>query len=420
MTTAQERVRRAIDATAAQITQDSIPPLRLPTHEVEWNGSGRLAGRVRWLAPAAAAAAVLVIAVGAVTIGGRPHHRGPATGASRSCAARGHAISDVPPYYIAVTGTKRPYAGNRDVAAIYQTRTGTLVVTVRTPGTGQTVIQVSAAADDRTFAIATRAFPANLPATRFYLIRFSAASHTTTVTPIAMPQIPAGAAFGGLALSPDGSKLAVAFDPNAKLTAEIRVLNLRTGAVRTWTSAHGNVEGYYDTTDPLSLSWGADNATLGFNWHVVDNNPRPEPTDGLRLLDTAAPGSRLVADSRLAVPVSAITAGTGGSTLYSHALALTPDCRAVVGGVTSATQTYGGFAKFSAATGHLQRTVDWGPMGNVIDLNNYVLWTNSTGSTLVVYEPPGHATRIGIVHDGRLTLLPRLPPFGKIFPGAAW
>lgn len=60
------------------------------------------------------------------------------------------------------------------------------------------------------------------------------------------------------------------------------------------------------------------------------------------------------------------------------------------------------------------------PMGNVIDENTEVLWASSTGSTLVVYEPPGHATRIAIVRDGQLTLLPRLPRFGKVFPGAAW
>lgn len=429
MSIIEDDLRAALYAVGEEIPAESVPPLRLPTDDVEWNGLGRLAGRagrhVQWLAPTVAAAAMLAIAVGAVAISGLPHHRGPATGSSRPCVSRSPAISCVPRYYIAVTGTRRPYADYPHVAGIYQTSTGAPVATIRAPGVGRTVIQVSAAADDRTFVIATQASSAIPSATRFYLIRFSASSDSTAISPIAMLLVPAGAFFSGLALSPDSSKLAVSFTPNQnapRLTEEIRVLNLRTGALRTWTSANGYVHGYGGTADPLVLSWGADNTTLAFNWYVAQNprKPRLYPTQGLRLLDTAAPGANLVTDSHLSVPVSSLTGATGGSKLMSTTLVLTPDGKTVVSGVMSSHGTQGGFAEFSAVTGHLKRTLDWGPMGNIIDQNTEVLWTSSTGSTLVVYEPPGHATRIAIVHDGRLTLLPRLPRFGKIFPGAAW
>lgn len=169
------------------------------------------------------------------------------------------------------------------------------------------------------------------------------------------------------------------------------------------------------------MTWGADETTLAFNWYIAQNpgNPRLDPTQGLRLLDTAAPGSRLVADSRLAVPVSSLTGSTPGvkGIVVNNNLMLTPDCTTVAGAIRSPhfnRQIHFGFAEYSAATGHLTRKLDWGPAGNVQDGNTYVLWTNGTGSTLVVYEPPGHATRIAILRDGQLTLLPRLPRFAKV------
>jgi hypothetical protein len=419
MSMIENDLRAALRALGDEVPADGVPPLRLPGDEAPWNGSGPLSGaafsRARWLAPAAAAAAVLAIAVGAIAIGGQPrHHPRPVTGASRPCAVSARA-NRVPRYYIAPTGTKRPYAGNPYVAGIYRTSTGARVATFAYPGLNQTVAKVSVAADDRTFAIATQDASANLPATSFSLIHFSASvgSASAGVSQALRLSVPAGATFDGFALSPDGSKLAVAFEPNQNapgLTEELRVLDIRAGTVRTWTSAQGAIAG--DTADPWSLSWGANSTTLAFNWYGTGS--------GLRLLDVAAPGSNVVADSKLSVPIFSSNgnhATTAGN--LSDIVMLTPDCKTVVGAVTSPHGDNGGFAEFSAATGHLRRVLDWGPMGTFLGGGPMdVLWTSADGSTLVVYAPPGHSNRIGILHGGKLTLLPQSARIQ--FPGAAW
>jgi hypothetical protein len=426
MTTTKARIMRAIDATAAQITQDSIPPLRLPTDDAGWNGSGRLAGRagsrLRWLAPAAAAAAVLTIAVGVSVIGGRPHHSGPATGTSRLCAACLREARRVPPNYMALTRTNRPHPDyHRYIGGIYQTRTGAQIITFAT-GARQTIVDVSAAANDRVFAIAVQAeYPAGLPATHFYLIHVDV-SGTSLYSSGQVMELPAGAGFSAFALSPDGSELAVAFEPyqNApKLTAEIRVLNIRTHKLHTWTSSQGAVEGF--STDPQSMSWAADNATLAFNWYGFRKGiDSLLPTSGLRLLDVAALGNSVVAGSRLSVPIFIRDQRRATSAGYlSDILMLTPDGKTVVGAISAFRGNNGGFAEFSAATGRLERRLGWGPMsgprtGGPMD----VLWASSDGSNLVVYAPPGHWNRIGILHGDKLTLLPQPSMTG--FPGATW
>src|SRR5262245_8335848 len=98
MSMIEDDLRAALRALSDEIPADGVPALRLPDDDARWSGSGPLSGgaarRGRWLAPAAAAAVVLAIAVGTVVIGGHSRHRGPVAGASRSCAARAHAISD--------------------------------------------------------------------------------------------------------------------------------------------------------------------------------------------------------------------------------------------------------------------------------------------------------------------------------------
>jgi hypothetical protein len=74
----------------------------------------------------------------------------------------------------------------------------------------------------------------------FYLLRLTASGTEESLTRIAVPAIPSGTVVSGLALSPNGSKLAVDVDsgswPQARLM-EIMTYTLATGAFRSWTTS---------------------------------------------------------------------------------------------------------------------------------------------------------------------------------------
>lgn len=194
---------------------------------------------------------------------------------------------------------------NPSLAVVRATATGAALarVTTRTPFVG-----VAGAADDRTFVLDAQrqvvgATVRWLGQPEFSLLRLSAAGAEESFTRLAIPALPEGTAVTGLALSPAGSKLAVEVDSGNNGQPgllEIRVYTLATGAFRTW-STHGSD----DPVDPgrftgsgvdgsQTVSWAADSTTLAFDWGN-------RSYIGVRLLDTAASGDNLIADSRLAV-----------------------------------------------------------------------------------------------------------------------
>ncbi len=420
----ENHLRDALHEVADDVPADAVPPLHLPSSRGRHNGTGHAAGRrrlfsSRWMAPAAAAAAVLAIAAGVAAV------------AHLSRAAPGSQVSStpdsraVPPYYIALTGAQSLRSDHRHLAGIYATSTGALAAAIAVPAPYGTFAAVSAAADDRTFAVAAEVYPARrLPAVTFYLVRFNPVSHMTRLTRLGMPRVPAGASFDAFALSPDASRLAVAFRRRGNAarppSEEIRILNITTGALRTWTSSQGTVAA--GTLDPWSLSWAANDATLAFNWYGFRKAGRGTVmpgTTGVRLLDTKEPGTDLVAGSKLAVRLYRGRNHATPTGLVPDVAMLTPNGKKIVAPVTTRSGTTGGFAEFSAVTGRLLRKLDWRPMGaDSPGMAMDVLWTNRSGRTLVVSAPPGHPGEIGIIRGARVTIL---PSSGRIaFPAAAW
>jgi hypothetical protein len=116
------------------------------------------------------------------------------------------------------------------------------------------------------------------------------------LTPLRIPPEPAGFALASFALSPSGTSLAVASN-----YGELQVFNLVTGARRTW-QATPNDSFPYDVAGAANamLAWQGQH-TLAFVWDGL-----PFSADGVRLLDTQAPGPDLLADSRLVQPKSVI------------------------------------------------------------------------------------------------------------------
>ena len=132
------------------------------------------------------------------------------------------------------------------------------------------MVAVTAAADDRTFVLDTQpwdnANQAYAPRTFLPLRLSRPAEASLSLTRLAV-SVPAGQLMTGFALSPDGSKLAIAVQPDndkrePDLT-EVKVITLATGATRTWT-ANGTIG--FGPDDARSLSWTDNERTLAFDW----------------------------------------------------------------------------------------------------------------------------------------------------------
>lgn len=171
-------------------------------------------------------------------------------------------------------------------------RTGKTLGRVRVPGHGSDVWWASAAADDRTFVLAV---DSRTQIYRFYLLRLGRDGRPGTATLIRFAALH-DAQIYGMALTADGSKLAIAWQntPTGPQRSRIEVVSLATRATRTWSSTEGG---------GLNVSWDGDRL-LAFDWQ--DNAGQGH--SGIRLLDTSAPGTNPLA-SRLLIPYSAVYAG---------------------------------------------------------------------------------------------------------------
>jgi hypothetical protein len=456
MNSMKDRVREATRARADEITPASIPPLRLspPPPGRRWlRGDLRAAldrarrAARRWgsrAVPLASGAAVLAVLAGMGIVASLGKPTGPAIGAvlPTHVPAAGSLASPppvpvnepVPAYYLALTGTRKPYASNPDAAGVFSSATGAQVAKVVPPPPYRNFIGVSAAADDRTFALAAQTSTTEEGArlVTFFIVRYRP-GHPARLTPVTAVRVPNGATFTAFALSPDGKKLAVASAPNSRasgISGEIQVATLATGAVATWSSPNGTVGG--DTADPWSLSWTADGSTLAFNWFGGDQfasrvTPAMAAATGLRLLDVRAPAGDLAAASRLALHWENGSRVISSGGYLSDIAQITPDGRTIVAALGGPNPRHpqqvvghlAGFAAYSAATGTLRYLLDWkatrgGQAGGPTD----VLWSNASGSLLIVYAPPGHWNRIGVLRGNQLTLLPQSATVQ--FPAAAW
>jgi hypothetical protein len=292
---------------------------------VHLNGSGHLFGPAparrgrRWrglLAPVAAAAAIVTaVAISVAISGGIRQHRPPARPADLP------GIGLVPPYFVALTGGNTlPEKGQR--AVVVATATGAILGSVTAPKPYGMFTEVTAAGNDRTFVLAAQRetlfqrrpllFQGTGPA-KLYKLVLSRSGKPATLTPL--PIAPVTGSIDGFALSPDGSKLAVTLQPPTRMVrpghappprgARLLVFTLATGAERNWVMPGVGWLGDHKP-NPLTVSWADDDRTLLFEEHLGEGGPIAR----LFLLDTAAPGSSLAADSRrIPIPSADISGG---------------------------------------------------------------------------------------------------------------
>jgi hypothetical protein len=380
--------------------------------------------------PLAAAVAVTAAIAGSLAISGVLHSRPRHGGAVSPQPAD---PDRVPPYYVALTFTGRGTCCRgraliepRTRAVVRATATGAVLATIAPPKPYGTFAGVVAASDDRTFVLAAQR-DVRLPVpvesgggsrteTRFFLLRINPASATTSGRAKLIPlPITGGNGIWDFALSPRGTALAV-LDVQG-----VHVFSLATGAERTWWISirggrfHLGLLGYWalgtEATNAM-LAWQNDR-TLAFVCYGEPTRGGTMTGAGIRFLDTRAPGTNLIADSRLVVPRQK----------YSWRQALpTADGRAVLavlqvdkGGIHQE------LAEFSASTGRVVRVLNYIAFhGNFAQ----VFWASPSGHSVLVTgtRPVGaspasaYLTSPGILTGGRFTPIP-WP--GQNF-GAAW
>lgn len=433
MNAIEDRLRAATRAAAGTVPPGSAPPLRLPARRP--SGPPGLRSRLRQvngrrvLAPVAAAAAVAAVVAASlvVTRGGfgpgtgrasggpatravpstpGPRTPGPAPGVNPppGPAAR-MVLAGVPSYYVALT----VFSGEQRHAAIRATVTGTVLGAVTPPWGYGTFTWVSAAADDRTFALAAQPWrdtgggvDSSSEPTKFFLLHLNSSGHPASLTALPIPAEPSSAWVDGIALSPDGSRLAVAVDQATPgVNPKIELFSVATGTRKEW---EWPGSGWIGNNKPIGspLSWAADSETLAFQINPADRAVE------VRLLDTATPGGSLNS-SALAVewtagevigPRGVVINGSRvdpGNSLTGMNALITPDGTTIVCVTTSHRSADGVATEFSVSTGALVRVLaapgtaasaagtDPSPGTAAQD----VLWASTTGTTLIVLTGTG-------------------------------
>jgi hypothetical protein len=297
--------------------------------------------------------AMIVVALAAATAAGCSASNGSpspapsrtaATGASPSVSAtrgEGPVPTFVPRYYVTMDPARQ------DRLIVRATLTGTVVATVDAPPR-QVFTAVFGTGTGRIFTIDARQEPAT-PAggDELFLLRLRPGSGT----PLPLVPVHAGHDVGpgltAVALSPDAAVIAIAYTYRTYPPHPQPVILYRTatGAVlRTWTVTSGIIS----AADPMgsgdlgqdaggiSMRWTADGRGLAYAFHA---NAAPgkqgfgyDRAASIRLLDTTAPGSDLIASSQvLSGPGPVYTPGGGNGTqcLAGNGWSLSTDGQAV-------------------------------------------------------------------------------------------
>jgi hypothetical protein len=321
--------------------------------------------RAGWLIPLAAAAAVVAVAATLVAVKSPPRAAHQATTSPAASPSAGSASPTaaadpeaLPGYFVAIsdlTGQRLSISAQTgklkdpqpDSVVVGATLTGRRLTTV-TPPPGSTFTGVTGAADDRTFVLdSVKLVPSLLPPTErrtWYLLRITpGAASATTLTKLSLP-VPVAADVDGIALSPDGTSLAVFYqlpktgDGDFPYSGPftLAVYSVATGAaLRTWTGtdpfhgslAYGDTNGLPDSNS--QLSWSSDGQRLAF-----DYRSSTDPNSAslyLREVNLSRPGKDLFADSTVIAQI-AVSPTTGRSKIWCDSLGITGDGQTAVCG----------------------------------------------------------------------------------------
>jgi hypothetical protein len=341
----QERLRDAATALGQSVQPQDIPDLRLP--DVSWQPA-RHQGR-RWrmltthaLIPVGAGAAVLALVL-SLTVASKIFQGSLRTSTTRSASSPPVSTpSSTPPTSPSKGMPKYLVAAVQGHGYIASSATGRTVAVIPPPAGGTAIEGIAVAPDGRTCYLVAAGLEAGSGSVRLEFFRFSLSATGQPGRPERIPGKPVVVPLPvssdalevvQLAISPDGSELAFApdnqlFPDNYPAThpAGITVLNVATGASRTWTTWPAA------DTEISTLSWAVGGqlsytATLGdasvSGGQIVRHSG--SDTTGFLILNTAEPGSDLIGSSRPVIGYSH-SVPAGGSV---------PPQSAVIAGVIS-------------------------------------------------------------------------------------
>jgi hypothetical protein len=407
-------LREELQHEAQKVQPELLRPLRVPTRAPTW--------RPHLLPFTAAASVIAVITAGALVAGLTAAHKP----AAHKPAVSGSTPASLPHFYVTTSSSPD---GRGIQAVVRASASGQVTGTVPVPSalpvewadSGGTF--VTAAADDRSFIIGVQGGQAptktglDLRLFRFAISVAGKPGHLTELAPAPMRN----ETTEGIALSPDGKLLAVSLmnDSPADPVGAIQVLNLATGATRTWTAPAHSV---YIPGPP---SWADSSRVIAFTWLRSTQSGLMSAPRGIRLLDITAPGDNLVAGTVI-VPSGMVAAGSIVSAL------ITPDGRDVIvvtwRDLTPQASTHTvivQFAEIRAATGRLVRLLytrteryDEVPFTTLQDSLG-VLSLGSQGRYAMVQGIQFGWLDVGGPDPGRFTPLPAVPA-GQYVNFAAW
>jgi WD40 repeat protein len=247
-----------------------------------------------FVAPVAAAATMTALVAGIVVIrSGAPGSHGTVNPAV--------ALRALPRYEVALTyaGQVRPWLWRTD-AVVASTATGRRIATIRPPAPYNSFVAVTGSADGRHYVLAAQRLSSNFRApqspTQFYELRIQ--RHKANLTTLPTPILRA-LTLGDIALSPDGSRLAVTGTgpfPGYSPDAGVRIYDLATGKLEhAWGVVPPPPPGKCCVFSPTTAapSWTANSQHLALDVSLAHCQ------DCVMLLDTTATGTSVQAVGRV-------------------------------------------------------------------------------------------------------------------------
>jgi hypothetical protein len=328
MTRTEDRLADALHASADRVREDRLCPF--PTLDPDARCDPAAGPRARrravwraWLVPVAAAASVALIIGLAVAVTGAPQLAGPgrASGTSRTTAG-------FPTYFAQFIDTPNGVGPTVQVRYSGTGATVASVPSVQMPGWVLALHAIGASPDGHTFYLAYQAFgtvnSSSMSQIWIYRLSITGSGAAMPLTRIEGGDISVGAADytsgGSLAVSPDGSKLALTIDNTDQRghdsqgwADKIVVIDLATGARHVW---RGGLYRSGKTFSIPDISWTADGRSLVFLavWCSY-------PEFSSRCVSTSGPEGYRDAQVR------SLSVGTGDGTLDRSAVLLAQSVR---------------------------------------------------------------------------------------------